>query len=114
MIDPRVISMISLTCFLIASGLLVLGFKRSGQNQVWTRLGYALFAIGTLSATLDAVSSGGTSYQLASAIAWATIISWFVWRMELIGAFTSPVIAITLLSGTFFTPHQRLPVTVDI
>ena len=114
MIDPIVISMISLTCFLIASGLLVLGFKGSGRNQLWTRLGYFLFVIGTMTTTLETVSSGGTAYQLASAIAWATIISWFVWKMELIGAFTSPVIAITLLSGTFFSPHQPLPLAVDM
>jgi ABC-type uncharacterized transport system permease subunit len=114
MIDPIVISMISLTCFLIASGLLVFGFKSSGRSQLWTRLGYGLFAIGTLTATLEAVNTGGTAYQLASAIAWATTISWFTWKMELIGAFTSPVIAITLLSGTFFSHHQAQTLAVDI
>ena len=112
MINPITISMISLTCFLIASGLLVLGFKTAGRSQLWTRLGYGLFAVGTVAATMDALSTGSTAYQLASTIAWATIITWFVWRMAPIGAFTSPVIAITLLSATFFSPVRPAQITV--
>jgi ABC-type uncharacterized transport system permease subunit len=104
--NSAIISMISLTSFLLASSLVVLGFKQSFRPVAGLRLGYFLFIMGTLSVTVDAVQSGATPHFLAAAIAWATVISWFVWKLELVGAFTAPVIAITLLSSIFFAPTR--------
>ena len=73
------------------------------------RVGNFLFVVGTLSTTVEALQSGSSATLLAAAVAWATIISWFVWKLELIGAFTAPVIALTLLSHIFFQPHARVP-----
>ena len=106
-----VLSMTSLTAFLATSGLTVLGFRASSQRKSWLFLSYVLFVIGTLTATVIAVSNGTSSNLLAAAIGWATIISWFVWKLELIGAFTAPVIVITQLIGIFFA--ARTPVVVD-
>jgi ABC-type uncharacterized transport system permease subunit len=105
------ISMISLTSFLLASSLAVLGFKDSLRPAFGLRAGYLLFIIGTLSATAEALQSGSAANILAATVAWATIISWFVWKMELIGAFTAPVIVITLLSHIFFSSRVPLPGT---
>ncbi len=104
--NSAIISMISLTSFLLASSLVALGFKQSFRPAFGLRLGYFLFVIGTLSATVDAVQSGSTAHLLAAAVAWATVISWVVWRLELVGAFTAPVIAITLLASIFFSPTR--------
>lgn len=111
---PVVIPMLSLTAFLVASGLLVLGFKNSRRHKVLTRLGYLLFIIGTLAVTVTSIQSGRNSTYLAAAIAWSTIISWFVWKMEIVGAFTSPVIALTLMYGVFFSPISTSLTSVDI
>jgi ABC-type uncharacterized transport system permease subunit len=112
--DPIVISMLSLTAFLVASGLLVLGFKDSRRHKIMTRLGYFLFIVGTLSTTLDSVQAGKNPTYMASAVAWATVISWFVWKIEIVGAFTSPIIAVTLMYGIFFGPLNPTPTGVEV
>lgn len=114
MTDPIVISMISLTAFLISSGLLVLGFKDSLRHKHLTRLGYFIFIVGTLAATLEALASSQISNIFGAAIAWATIISWFVWKIEIVGAFTSPVIALILMYGIFFTQRATTHVTTEM
>lgn len=98
-----VISMVDLASFMLASGLLVLGFKSKKSSLLGTRIGYGLFAIGTLSATVHALLLGNSAVLLAAALAWGTVISWFVWQVELVGAFTSPVIAVILVSAIFFS-----------
>jgi len=98
-----VISMVGLTSFLLASGLLVLGFKHTSHNHFWIRLGHLCFAVGTMATTLHALTGTSTALLLAAAVAWGTIVSWFVWQMELVGAFTAPVISITLLTSIFFS-----------
>jgi len=98
------IAVINLASFMLASGLLVLGFKTPP-----IRIGYFLFAIGTLTATFHAFIQGSTALLLAATLAWATVISWFVWRIELVGAFTSPIIAIVLMSGIFFYANRSAP-----
>jgi ABC-type uncharacterized transport system permease subunit len=97
-----VLSITSLTSFLATSGLMALGFHVFSQRQRLLFLAYLLFVIGTLTATTVAVSQGTSSSFLAATIGWATVISWFVWRLELIGAFTAPVIAVTQLLSIFF------------
>lgn len=90
---------------MLASGLLVMGFRTSSSGRTWSRLGHIMFVIGTLAATTYAVLNGTTANLLAATIAWATIISWFVWQIEFVGAFTAPVIAIILMSSIFFAPE---------
>jgi ABC-type uncharacterized transport system permease subunit len=102
-----VLSITSLTSFLATSGLMALGFHVFSQRQRMLFLAYLLFVIGTLTATAVAVGQGTSSNFLAAAIGWATVISWFVWRLELIGAFTAPVIAVTQLLSIFFA--GRIP-----
>jgi ABC-type uncharacterized transport system permease subunit len=99
-----VFSIVSLTAFLVASGLLALGFKDSTGHRRFTRLGYLLFLIGTLAATLLSLNTGLSSHFFATAVCWATVISWFVWHIEIVGAFTAPVIALTLMYGIFLSP----------
>lgn len=100
-----VFSIVSLTAFLVASGLLALGFKDTRSHRLFTRLGYLLFLIGTLAATVLALKSGLSSHLFATAVCWATIISWFVWHLEIVGAFTAPVIAVTLMYSIFLGPQ---------
>jgi len=102
-----IISMADLTSYMLASGLMVLGFKSSGLNRLWTRLGYMFFALGTMSVTVHALLLGKTALFLAAAVAWGTIISWFVWQVELVGAFTAPVITVILLSSIFLNSTDR-------
>jgi ABC-type uncharacterized transport system permease subunit len=102
-----VLSITSLTSFLATSGLMALGFHVFSQRQRMLFLAYLLFVIGTLTATAVAVGQGTSSNFLAAAIGWCTVISWFVWRLELIGAFTAPVIAVTQLLSIFFA--ARIP-----
>jgi ABC-type uncharacterized transport system permease subunit len=104
-----VIAILDLAGFMLASGLLVMGFRTSNASRLWSRLGHLMFIVGTLAATTHALLQGTTTTMLAATIGWATIISWFVWQIELVGAFTSPVIAIILMSGIFFTNNSSQP-----
>ena len=103
------ISILDLAGFMLASGLLVMGFRTSSRSRLWSRLGHLMFIVGTLASTTHALLQGTTANMLAATIAWSTIISWFVWQIELVGAFTSPVIAIILMSGIFFTTNSTQP-----
>lgn len=104
-----VISIVDLACFMLASGLLVMGFRSSTTSRHWSRLGHLMFIVGTLATTTHAVLQGATHNMLAATIAWATVISWFVWQIELVGAFTAPVIAVILMSGIFFRANSYPP-----
>jgi ABC-type uncharacterized transport system permease subunit len=106
-----VLSITSLASFLATSGLMAFGFQVFAQRQRMLFLAYLLFLIGTLTATTMAVSEPTPSHFLAAAIGWGTIISWFVWRLELVGAFTAPVIAMTQLLSIFFA--SRTPPTAN-
>ena len=106
-----ILTTLSLASFLTTSGLMVLGFRPAGGSRFWMRLSYLLFLCGTICLTLASLTQNSTGYLLAAAIAWLSIISWFIWNIELIGAFTSPVIAILLLVHIFF---QRDPVARNL
>lgn len=108
------IALINLASFMLASGLLVLGFKTPPASRLGIRVGYVLFVVGTLTATVHAFIQGSTPLLLAATLAWATVISWFVWRIELVGAFTSPIIAIVLMSGIFFYANKTSPVVEGV
>jgi ABC-type uncharacterized transport system permease subunit len=112
--ESAIFSVVSLAAFLVASGLLALGFKETRQHRLFSRLGYLMFLIGTLSATVLALKTQTSSYLFASAVCWATIISWFVWQLEIVGAFTAPVVALTLMYGIFFSPMSSPSVSHDM
>jgi ABC-type uncharacterized transport system permease subunit len=107
------IAMANLASFMLAAGLLSLGFRGPSISCLWARMGHLLFVVGTLTATVNATLHGTTPNMLAASIAWVTIISWFVWQIELIAAFTSPLIAIILMSGIFFAPNSYPYVTSE-
>ena len=102
------LTFICLTCFLVASGLLLFGFRSGSSARKLVITGHGVFLAGVLALTLDSVnsslgaSSAPTGILLATALGWISIISWFVWRLELIGAFTAPLIALVLMLQGFF------------
>jgi ABC-type uncharacterized transport system permease subunit len=106
--QSAVFSITSLSAFLVASGLLALGFKETRGHLFFSRLGYLLFLIGTITATLLSLQTGSSAHYFAMAMCWATIIAWFVWHIEIVGAFTAPVIAITLMYSIFFSPPSAV------
>lgn len=108
------LSLVCLASFLFASGLFLLGFRQGRVANLSGRWGHIAFAFGTIIltvlavATLEPVSGSGsdlhsTAIWLATALGWLSIIAWFVWNLNLIGAFTSPLIALVLLVDAFFT-----------
>ena len=113
MFDQTLLSIVCLGSFLLASGLLLAGFQRNRTAGQVTRAGYAAFILGTLALSgllttnfFQANESGRSAhfpyFLFAGALAWVTIVVWVRWRMQLIGAFMAPLIALTLMLDTFF------------
>ncbi|MCX6127001.1 MAG: cytochrome c biogenesis protein CcsA, partial [Proteobacteria bacterium] len=44
-----------------------------------------------------------TAVLFGAAVAWFSVIAWFVWNLKLIGAFTAPLIALLLMVDAFFS-----------
>lgn len=113
MFDQTLLSIICLSCFLLASGLLLAGFQATPTATRVTRVGHAAFILGTIALSgllvvclLIETESGRSnhipSFLFAAALAWVTVVVWMRWRMQLIGAFMAPVIALTLMLDIFF------------
>lgn len=110
------LSLLSIAClgfFLLASGLLLAGFQRNPTASHVTRAGYAAFILGTLALSClltanlfqDSEAGGAAHvpyFLFAASLAWVTVVVWARWRMQLIGAFMAPIIALTLMLDTFF------------
>ena len=102
------IAFVCLTCFLVASGLLIFGFSSGKSARRRLVIGHFIFMLGVLGLTFDSVrwllssSTAPTGILLATALGWISIIAWFVWRLELIAAFTAPLIGLVLMLYGFF------------
>lgn len=118
MVNLTLLSIVCLGCFLLASGLLLAGFQRNPTASRVTRGGYTAFIFGTLALTgllsanlfqdYEAGRAAHIPYFLfAAALAWVTLVVWARWRMQLIGAFMAPIIALTLMLDTFFGAQMQ-------
>ena len=110
--DQTSLSIVCLGSFLLAAGFLLAGFQSTRLALMATRAGQSAFVIGTIALSILVFGlfqnfSGETSDHMtaevfAAALAWVSIATWLRWRMQLIGAFTAPVISLTLLLDIFF------------
>lgn len=110
MFDQTLMSIICLGSFLLASGLLLAGFQSGRTATQMTFAGNAAFMVGSLALVVLILFQEATPgranhipyYLFAGALAGVTIIVCLKWRMQLLGAFVAPIIALTLMLDTFF------------
>lgn len=122
--DQTSLSIVCLGSFLLAAGFLLAGFQSTRLALIATRAGQSAFVIGTMALSVLAFGlfqnvSGETSDHMtaeffAAALAWVSIATWLRWRMQLIGAFTAPVISLTLLLDIFFGSELPAVASVEI
>lgn len=99
---PTLLVMISLTSFLLASGLSVYSFKPSvfQQKLQWAALGF--MSLGTITVTYCSVGVSKPIYLFSCAIGWGTLLSSFFGHLHFVTAFTAPIISLSLFSNIFF------------
>jgi ABC-type uncharacterized transport system permease subunit len=77
--------------------------KKREWSSLLLRCSKVLFLLGTAKLTfLVAKHESGTSVLLAAVFAWINVIAWQIWPLDVLGAFSSPLISLLLLVWSYF------------
>ncbi len=102
-LDISDLSIVSLAMFLAASGLFLGGFQQGAFAKNLKLAAMACFVTG-FSCLLGLAFLGlaDTSIWFCLSVSILSILGWFIWRLELIGTFTAPIVSLALLVDSYF------------